>query len=263
MTMLLFFDIDGTLIDHTHRLPASVPPALEAAHRSGHLLVVNTGRTLCNMDHRLDGLPIDGLIMGCGTRVIWHGETLTSMEYGLSDSLRLLEIFRNLNLPTVYECDTAMYFDPLRLQDPILSGLMDWSKNRGIFRTIADTDPEFRAVKMLCFAESSVIGELVSRTAAAGLPYTAIDRENNCWEIIPSGITKATGMDFLCNYLGIPASDCFAFGDSRNDLAMLTHVPNSIAMGNAPDDVKELCTYVTARPEEDGIEKALRHFRLI
>ena len=64
MTMLLFFDIDGTLIDHTHRLPASVPPVLEAAHRSGHLLVVNTGRTLCNMDHRLDGLPIDGLIMG-------------------------------------------------------------------------------------------------------------------------------------------------------------------------------------------------------
>ena len=44
---------------------------------------------------------------------------------------------------------------------------------------------------------------------------------------------------------------------------MLTRVPNSIAMGNAPDDVKELCAYVTARPEEDGIEKAMRHFRLI
>ena len=35
--MLLFFDIDGTLIDNSHRLPASVPPALEAASRNGHL----------------------------------------------------------------------------------------------------------------------------------------------------------------------------------------------------------------------------------
>ena len=263
MNMLLFFDIDGTLIDHTHRLPASVPPALEAARNNGHLLVVNTGRTLCNMDHRLDGLPIDGLIMGCGTRIIWHGETLSSMEYELPDSLRLLEIFRDLNLPTVYECDTAMYFDPLQLELPVLSGLIEWSKNHGIYRTIAESDPEFRAVKMLCFSESSVISELISLTEESGLPYSAIDRENNCWEIVPAGITKATGMDLLCDHLDIPNADCFAFGDSRNDLAMLTHVPNSIAMGNAPDDVKDLCAYVTARPEDDGIEKALRHFRLI
>ena len=118
-------------------------------------------------------------------------------------------------------------------------------------------------MKMLCHAEKPAIDELVSRTVAIGLPYAAIDRENNIWEIIPAGITKATGMDYLCDYLGIPNGDCFSFGDSRNDLAMLTHVPNSIAMGNSPQDVKDLCTYVTARPEEDGIEEALRHFHLI
>ena len=261
--MLMFFDIDGTLIDNTHRLPASVSPALDAARRNGHLLVINTGRTLCNMDHRLDGLPIDGFIMGCGTRVIWHGQTLTSMEYNLSDSLRLLSVFRSMAIPTVYECDTAMYFDPLSPETPFLNGLIDWSRNRGIYRAIRETDPEFRAVKMLCHAEKPAIDELVSRTVAIGLPYAAIDRENNIWEIIPAGITKATGMDYLCGYLGVPNADCFAFGDSRNDLAMLTHVPNSIAMGNSPQDVKDLCTYVTACPEEDGIEKALRRFHLI
>ena len=261
--MLLFFDIDGTLIDSSHRLPASVPPALEAASRNGHLLVINTGRTLCNMDHRLDSLPIDGFIMGCGTRVIWHGRTLTSMEYDLSDSLRLLSVFRSMAVPTVYECDTAMYFDPVAPETPFLSSLTAWARNHGIYREISESDPEFRAVKMLCHTEKAAIDELVSRTGSIGLPYTAIDRENDIWEIIPSGITKATGMDYLCDYLGIPNTDCFAFGDSRNDLAMLTHVPNSIAMGNSPQDVRDLCAYVTSRPEEDGIEKALRHFHLI
>ncbi len=145
--MLLFFDIDGTLIDNTHRLPASVPPALEAARRNGHLLVVNTGRTLCNMDHRLDGLPIDGFIMGYGTRVIWHGQTLTSMEYNLSDSLRLLAVFRSMAVPTVYECDTAMYFDPLSPETPFLKSLICRSRKQGNYRGIREKEPEIRAVE--------------------------------------------------------------------------------------------------------------------
>ena len=44
---------------------------------------------------------------------------------------------------------------------------------------------------------------------------------------------------------------------------MLQHAGCSIAMGNAADDVKAACTYVTDRPENDGIEKAMRHFGLI
>ena len=84
---MLFFDIDGTLFDDHRCLPASVLPAMEAARRNGHRLVINTGRTLCNMDHRLDSFPLDGWIMGCGTRIIWHGETLQSMERTPRDSL--------------------------------------------------------------------------------------------------------------------------------------------------------------------------------
>ena len=44
---------------------------------------------------------------------------------------------------------------------------------------------------------------------------------------------------------------------------MLEHTGQSIAMGNAPDDVKAVCTYVTDRPVDDGIERAMKHFGLI
>ena len=106
--MLLFFDVDGTIFDDERRLPASVKPAMEAAHRNGHSLVINTGRTLCNLDRRLDGFPLDGWIMGCGTRLTWHGETLQAMEYDPERSLRLRDLFRDMKMPAVYECDTAM-----------------------------------------------------------------------------------------------------------------------------------------------------------
>ena len=95
------------------------------------------------------------------------------------------------------------------------------------------------------------------------MPYTAIDRRPEGWELVPAGFSKGKGIDFLRNRLGLRPEDCYAFGDSRNDLPMLRHAGCSIAMGNAPDDVKAVCSFVTERPENHGIEKAMKHLGLI
>ena len=261
--MLLFFDIDGTIFDDERRLPASVRPAMEAAARNGHRLVINTGRTLCNLDRRLDGFPLDGWIMGCGTRLVWHGETLQAMEYDPERSLKLRDLFRDLEMPVVYECDTAIYFDPENAGHPAIAGFREWAETHGIRWDIAEGDPAFRAVKMFCFAKRKGIAEMKKRTAAAGMPYTAINRWPEGWELVPAGYSKGKGIDLLRKKLDVKREDCFAFGDSRNDLTMLRHVKHSVAMGNAPEDVKAACAYVTDRPENDGIEKAMRHFGLI
>jgi len=167
---LLFFDIDGTIFDDNRRLPASVLPAMEAARRNGHQLIINTGRTLCNRDRRLDGFPLDGWIMGCGTRIIYHGETLTSLEYDPEESLRLRQIFLELGIPTVWECDTALYFDPAGASCPEISGFRKFAEREEICRDLAEGDPEFRAVKMFCFADERRIGTLEAKTARTGMP---------------------------------------------------------------------------------------------
>ena len=261
--MLLFFDIDGTIFDDSRQLPASVKPAMEAARRNGHYLIINTGRTLCNMDHRLDDFPLDGWIMGCGTRIIWHGETLQSMEYTPEESLRLRDLFRDLKTAVVYECDTAMYFDPENSAHPSVAHFREWAETHGICRDITEKDPEFRAVKMFGFGNQEAIDRMKKRTAEVGMPYTAINRWPEGWEIVPAGYSKGKGIDILRKKLSIKAEDCYAFGDSRNDLTMLQHAGHSIAMGNAPDDVKAACSYVTDLPERDGIKKAMQHFGLI
>ena len=95
------------------------------------------------------------------------------------------------------------------------------------------------------------------------MPYTAIDRGKGGWEVIPAAYSKGTGIDVIRQKLNVPLEDCFAFGDSRNDMPMFEHVGNSIAMGNAPEDVKAACSYVAPRPEDDGIKKAMIHFGII
>jgi Cof subfamily protein (haloacid dehalogenase superfamily) len=262
--MLLFFDIDGTLFDDERRMPASVRPALEQARQNGHSLFVNTGRTLCNMDRRLDGFPFDGWIMGCGTRILLHGETLQAMEYDPESSLKLLNLFRAVRMPAVYECDTAMYFDPEGAPHPAVPYFRRFAEDHGLARDITEGDPEFRIVKMFVFSDRpEPVQHLCSETGRLGMPYTAIDRGKGGWEIIPAGYSKASGIDRICRELGATTEECFAFGDSRNDLSMLLHVKYSIAMGNAPDDVKAQCFHVTERPENDGIAVAMKHFGLI
>ena len=83
------------------------------------------------------------------------------------------------------------------------------------------------------------------------------------WEIVPKGCSKATGIQRLMDYYNVPLEDCYAVGDSTNDLSMLEFVPNSIAMGNSMKEILPYCAYQTADLEDDGIEKALKHYGII
>lgn len=52
-------------------------------------------------------------------------------------------------------------------------------------------------------------------------------------------------------------------GDSTNDLEMLDLAEQGIAMGNAPENVKQKADYVTDSVKEDGIWKAFEHEKLL
>ena len=81
-------------------------------------------------------------------------------------------------------------------------------------------------------------------------------------ELIPKKRSKATGIDFIVDYLGASLDDCYVFGDSSNDLSRLRHVKHSIAMGILPwRHGRDF--YVTTRVDRDGIYLALKHFHLI
>ena len=48
--VVLFFDIDGTLLSEvTKEIPDSAAEALRRAKDAGHLLFINTGRTVCSI----------------------------------------------------------------------------------------------------------------------------------------------------------------------------------------------------------------------
>ena len=139
MPKLLFFDIDGTLFDDdTHKLPVSVVPALNKAKENDCLLFINTGRTLCNMDKQLEQLPLDGISFGCGTRVVCGGRTLKALEFDRKATKEFVEIYRSLNIATVYECDTALYYDPKGPDHPLIPKFREYTD------MLVEGDPRFQ-----------------------------------------------------------------------------------------------------------------------
>ena len=83
------------------------------------------------------------------------------------------------------------------------------------------------------------------------------------WEVTLAKYTKATGIQFLLDHLGMSLEDSFAFGDSTNDLAMLKYAGTSIAMGNSMPEIFPFCTYRTTDTTDNGIWNAMKHFQLI
>ena len=65
--------------------------------------------------------------------------------------------------------------------------------------------------------------------------------------------TKGNAVRFLEKYFGLKTEEVIAFGDNFNDLDMLEHAGLGVAMGNAPDEIKQAANRVTAGNNEDGL----------
>ena len=82
-------------------------------------------------------------------------------------------------------------------------------------------------------------------------------------EISPRECTKRAGIQAILGALSSDHGTVYGIGDASNDVALMETVDVGIAMGNAPDFLKEKADYVTDSIDHDGVVTALEHFGLI
>ena len=83
---------------------------------------------------------------------------------------------------------------------------------------------------------------------------------NGLVEIVPLGISKATGIEEIAKPLEIVSDQVVAFGDMPNDLPMLRWAGHGVAMGNAHPEVLAVADEVTARNSDDGVGRVLERW---
>ena len=92
----------------------------------------------------------------------------------------------------------------------------------------------------------------------AVLPY------NGLWAVdfTLAGVDKASGIARVGQTLGVNPTNMVAVGDSYNDLPMLKACGFSVAMGNAPPEVKDAAEFVAPSVAEDGLAVAINEYVL-
>ena len=82
----VFLDIDGTLLADTFIIPQANLDAIAAARAKGHLVFINTGRSLGNIPEVLmNQLNFDGIVAGSGAMIIMDGEV--KADYSMAPDL--------------------------------------------------------------------------------------------------------------------------------------------------------------------------------
>jgi hydroxymethylpyrimidine pyrophosphatase-like HAD family hydrolase len=90
--------------------------------------------------------------------------------------------------------------------------------------------------------------------AASGLPSVDYAIGYTAWlDIMPEGVSKASGLATVCEKLGLGRTDVMAVGDGHNDMEMLAWAGVGVAMGQAPWDVKEIADTVCESVDDDGV----------
>ena len=260
--MVIFFDIDGTLVDDkTQILPQSTQDAIHALVAAGHVTVVNTGRPYSHIDPRVRALPFAGWICAGGQEVLLQGKWLkkqTIPQEWLPDIIRQV---REHGLQVVYEAEGGFYLDETNsYQHPEIQfqcSLM--SRNGGYVRNVGE-GIEHPFVKFCTFDAPGC--RRMEFIAAVEDRFVCIQRRGMV-ELLVKGNSKAAGLQLVLDEIGCPLSDTMAFGDSGNDLPMLKAVGTAVCMGNGVQEAKDAADYVTKTVLEDGIAHALRHYKLI
>ena len=75
--------------------------------------------------------------------------------------------------------------------------------------------------------------------------------------ITPRGYSKASGIDILCDAIGVGLDEVVVFGDANNDLEMIQHVPNSVAVANATAEIRCAARWHVGDCADEAVQDAI------
>ena len=114
----------------------------------------------------------------------------------------------------------------------------------------------FRRGRVLLAAESADAATIVAAAGRLGLDCQIV-RNRGALMVLPSGVSKATGLVSALDELGISPHNVLAAGDAENDLALLQVAEVGVAVANAVPSLRAQADVVMDEPDGDGLAALL------
>ena len=261
---LICLDVDNTLVDTKKNIPASNLEAIRWAYtEKGIHIAVNSSRIGASVRDYMERLGVHEAYPALGGAIIlkWDGSVIEEHLIDREAARAINAIGRSLG------CTNFIYHHDFWCVDP---GNEFWAASEysatkvpGHFR---DTDSVILSEgtnKMLGVnSDPAIVSELQQRIMKDFSTYVdCFKSDPRFLEIVPKGINKGTAVKALCTFYGISQENVMSLGDFYNDLDMFHESGVSVAMANAPDDIKSMVSFVTkADADHAGVAEAIYHF---
>ncbi|WP_411334946.1 Cof-type HAD-IIB family hydrolase [Metabacillus indicus] len=252
---VIFFDIDGTLLNHDKEIPDSTRKAVEDVKKAGHHVAIATGRAPFMFEDLRRELGIDSFVSFNGQYVVFEGEVIYKNPLHTERLEELYEYAKTSNHPLVFMSNETMM--STETDHPYIHESMGSLKFMH-----PEHDPEFyrnrEIYQTLLFCKE---GE--EEAYKKYEDFHIIRWHELATDILPFGGSKAEGIKKLIERLNISKENVYAFGDGLNDLEMIKFAGTGVAMGNAVSELKEIADEITTSVDEDGILNGLKKTGLL
>ena len=263
---LICMDLDGTALQSDRKsFSPRLIAALEAAHKKGIAIAPVTGRQYGLLPPAVTCHPVwENLVVTCNGGQIYRlgtGERLFGQDIGETALRRLLAIAERFGIPLEMSVDSRLHLTRRSYDAQLPHKNLDFHVHTILARSGVIVD----SLAPLCTqsVEKAQLPHIPPAIAAqveqalSTIEISAVWSSDTSMELTHPEASKGNALAWVSQRLGFQLENTMAFGDSLNDLSMLTTSGHGVAMGNARSDVKSLLSHTCLSNEEDGVARYL------
>lgn len=254
---MIVMDMDDTLLNQQHEISSANKQAIWDAQKAGITIVLASGRPTPAMTESANELQLrenGGFVISYNGAFVtdWSNQNIlyeTCLTKYENDLLVDAAHTQGLNIHTYVDGDIVT--DEMNAYTDIEAELtsMPIKLVEDLKQTVKGKVP-----KVLMVAEPSKLKSAAETLRLSlGGRFTISISKPFFLEFTNQEVDKSRGISVLCEKLNIAKEDVMAIGDSYNDLTMIRDCGTGVAMGNAPQDIKDVANELTLSNEEDGV----------
>ncbi len=259
---LVAMDVDDTLITDELTILPECQEAIEQARQKGAEVMLATGRMFQAT------VPYARQLGLSGPLILYNGGLVQTVEGEVLDHRPVpLALAREIaQLCHAHDLHLNVYIDDELYVERITEHAEYYHKMTGVdgfpvgdLVAFMDKEP----TKLLIVGEPDEIAswrEILTKRYGEKLEIAR--SKPKYIEITQKGISKGVALKTVAEKLGLQASEVMAIGDSFNDIDMIKYAGVGVAVGNAPDVVKNTADWVAPSNEEAGVAEAICKFVL-
>ncbi|MCK9170115.1 MAG: HAD family hydrolase [Treponema sp.] len=251
--MMFVFDLDGTLLNSKKIISIRNKTALQKLSKRGYRIVVATARPPRSIDEKLRTLEIEH------DTVYYNGAMIRFADGEISGYVIQNSILNEVHnflyekdndaVLTIEEKDTWYTYKKYDFEKAfcVTEGPDNISEKNMLEKTpdkiLINNYKNPREIKKIFGSKANVI-----ETDSGSLI-----------QIMAKEASKETAIKDIAEKYNIVKEDIYCFGDDHNDIGMFEYCGNSIAMGNAVQELKRMATFITSGNDEDGVAEFIEN----